>query len=140
MPDIATSPSQGKFNALLAYTAKAKHILELGTLGGVSAIWLASINPQAKITTVEFDAYHVQVARENLRNAGVADRVQVLQGAGLEVLQRLKDEVQRDERARFGFVFIDADKTNNWPYFDMAIDMCEKGASIVVDNVVRSGR
>ena len=140
LPDIATSPSQGKFLALLAYTARAKNILELGTLGGVSATWLASLNPQARITTIEYDAHHASVARENLQRAGVSDRVEVIEGAGMDVLPRLEAEIAAGKREKFGFCFIDADKSNNWNYFDFAVRMAMPGTSIVVDNVVRRGK
>lgn len=139
LPDIATSPTQGKFLSLLAYTSRASHILEIGTLGGVSSIWLASLNPSARITTVEYDSHHAKVARDNLERAGVGNRVEVLEGAGLDVLPRLKAEIEAGKRAKFGFCFIDADKVNNWAYFNLAVEMCEKGSSIVVDNIVRMG-
>ncbi|KAK3686240.1 S-adenosyl-L-methionine-dependent methyltransferase [Podospora appendiculata] len=140
LPDISASPAQAKFLALAARAAKVTHALEVGTLGGYSAIWLASENPQLHLTTVEFDAHHVAVARANIVFAGLANRIDVIHGAGVDVLARLKGEVLAGTRPRFGFVFIDADKTNNWNYFDLAADMALPGATIVVDNVVRGGR
>ena len=117
-----------------------KHALEVGTLGGYSAIWLATENPDMTVTTIEYDAAHAAVARENIRAAGVADRVDVIVGAGLDVLPKLYEEIRSGERERFGFAFIDADKLNNWNYFDWAVRMSVPGACICVDNVVSKGK
>ncbi|KAF2116899.1 O-methyltransferas-like protein family 3 [Lophiotrema nucula] len=140
LPDIAVSPSQGKFLYLQAKLVKAKSILELGTLGGYSTIWLASASPDVKVVSVEVDKHHAQVARDNIANAGVGDRVEVKLGPGLEVLPQIADEVNSGKRGKFQLTFIDADKTNNWNYVDAAIALSEPGAVIIVDNVVRRGR
>ena len=140
LPGISVPPAQGKFLALHCRVANVTHALEVGTLGGYSAIWLASENPQLRVTTVEYSAHHADVARRNMELAGVADRVEVINGAGVDVLARLRDEVRAGKRERFGFAFIDADKVNNWTYFKMARDMARPNSVICVDNVVREGR
>jgi predicted O-methyltransferase YrrM len=140
LPDIAVSPSQGKYLQLQARLIRAKNILEVGTLGGYSTIWLANATPEVKVTSVEVDEHHAAVARSNIKNAGVADRVDVRLGSGIEVLPQLADEVKSGKREKFQFVFIDADKENNWNYVDTAIGMCDPGACIIVDNVVRKGQ
>jgi predicted O-methyltransferase YrrM len=139
LPDIAVSPSQGKFLLLQAKIINAQNILEVGTLGGFSTIFLANASPTTKITTVEYNPHHAKVARENLEMAGLSDRVEVLEGAGTDVLPLILKEVQNDTRPKFDFVFIDADKVHNWEYFDLAVDMSRPGACVIVDNVVRRG-
>lgn len=140
LPDIAVSPSQGKYLQLTARLARAKHILEVGTLGGYSTIWLATSSPDVHVTSVEVDAHHAEVARSNIAAAGLQDRVDVRLGAGVDVLPQLAEEVKAGKREKFQFVFIDADKENNWNYVDVALGMCESGAVVVVDNVVRRGK
>lgn len=140
LPDIAVSPSQGKLLKLQAQLVKAKNILEVGTLGGYSTIWLASASEDVKVTTIEADKHHAEVAKANLKHAGVAERVDVRLGAGLEVLAGLVEEVLAGQREKYQLVFIDADKENNWAYVDTAIGICDPGACIIVDNVVRKGQ
>ncbi|KAH8730495.1 O-methyltransferase [Phaeosphaeriaceae sp. PMI808] len=140
LPDIAVSPSQGKYLQLQARLMRAKNILEVGTLGGYSTIWLANATPHVKVTSVEVNEHHADVARSNIQNAGVADRVDIRLGPGIEVLPQLVAEVKGGKRDKFDFVFIDADKENNWNYVDIALGMCEPGACIIVDNVVRKGK
>ncbi|KAJ4297834.1 hypothetical protein N0V90_005730 [Kalmusia sp. IMI 367209] len=140
LPDIAVSPSQGKFLKIQAQLVRAKHILEVGTLGGYSTIWLASASPHVRVTTVEVDAHHADVARANLDHAGVADRVDVRLGPGVDVLPQLAEEIEQGKKEKFQLVFIDADKVNNWNYVDAAVAMSEPGAVIIVDNVVRKGQ
>jgi predicted O-methyltransferase YrrM len=140
LPDISASPAQGKFMALMCRMLGVEHALEVGTLGGYSAIWLCSENPQLRLTTVEYNAHNAEVARKNIEFAGLSDRIEVINGAGLDVLPRLREEVLAGERPRFGFVFIDADKPNNWNYFSLAADMAKPKAAICVDNVVRRGK
>ncbi|KAL0465916.1 O-methyltransferase domain-containing protein [Neurospora intermedia] len=140
LPDISASPAQSKFMALQCRVLGVTHALEVGTLGGYSAIWLASENPQMKLTTVEFDPHHVEVARKNIEYAGLSDRIEVIQGSGLEVLNQLKKEIEEGKRPKFGFFFIDADKPNNLNYFNLAVEMALPKAMICVDNVVRAGR
>ena len=140
LPDIAVSPSQGKYLQLQARLVKAKNILELGTLGGYSTIWLANASPDVRVISIEVDEHHAKVARNNIKRAGVADRVDVRLGAGVEVLPKIVEEVKQGKLGKFQLVFIDADKENNWNYVDTAIGLCEPGACIIVDNVVRKGQ
>lgn len=140
LPDIAVSPPQGKYLQLQARLAHARNVLEVGTLGGYSTIWLANAHPDTKVTSVEVDEHHANVARANIEYAGLADRVDIRLGPGIEVLPQLAEEVKSGKRDKFQFVFIDADKKNNWNYVDTALGMCESGACIIVDNVVRGGR
>lgn len=140
LPDIAVSPSQGKYLQLQARLLKAKNILEVGTLGGYSTIWLANAGPDVKVISVEVDEHHAKVARSNITQAGVADRVDVRLGPGIEVLPRIVDEVKQGKLGKFQLVFIDADKENNWSYVNTALEICEPGACIIVDNVVRKGQ
>lgn len=138
LPNIEVSVMQGKFLAVQAQLINAKNILEVGTLGGYSAIWLASTG--ANITTIEVDPRHKQVAEKAIAKAGLAEQVQVLLGAGIDVLPKLRAEVEAGQRARYDMVFIDADKENNLNYFTEAVKMTRSRACIVVDNVVRRGR
>jgi predicted O-methyltransferase YrrM len=117
---------------------RAKHILEVGTLGGYSTIWLANTAPDVKATSVEVDKHHIEVAHANLKHAGVADRVDIRLGPGMKVLPQLDAGIQSGKRDKFQFVFVDADKESNWDYVDMAIGMCEHGTCIIIDNVVRN--
>ncbi|KAJ6104361.1 hypothetical protein N7523_010681 [Penicillium sp. IBT 18751x] len=139
LPRYALSAPQAKFLALHIRTAGVTHALEVGTLGGYAAIWMASENPQLHVTSIERNAHHAAVARRNIAQAGLAARIEVIQGSALDMLPRLREEVQRGDRPRFGFVLIDADKVNNWVYFQVARDMVSPHAVICVDNVVRDG-
>lgn len=139
LPDIASYPSQGKLLSIQVQIAGAKNILEVGTLGGYSAIWMAA-SSDVHITTVEVNAKHKQVAEENIAHAGLSDQISILLGPGLEVLPKLVEEVQAGKRAPFDFVFIDADKKNNLAYFDFALQMTKPRTCIYVDNVVRRGQ
>ncbi|KAI9758710.1 MAG: hypothetical protein M4579_002885 [Chaenotheca gracillima] len=140
LPDISSFPTQSKFIALQCRIGKVQHALEVGTLGGYTSIWIASQNPSIRITTVEIDPKHAEVARENIRLAGVADRVDVVLGAGLDVLPKLLAEVEAGSRPRYGFTFIDADKLNNAAYFDLAVKMSLPSGTVYVDNIVQKGR
>ncbi|UIJ43929.1 O-methyltransferase [Sphingomonas cannabina] len=132
LPAIDVAPVQGKFLHLLARMAGAKRILEVGTLGGYSTIWLARALPEdGRLTTLEVDAHHADVARANIATAGLADKVEVIVGPALDSLKGLIGP--------FDFVFIDADKQNNAAYVRAAIDLSRPGTTIVVDNVVREG-
>jgi predicted O-methyltransferase YrrM len=136
LPSIQVSPSQGQYLHLLARIVGARRILEIGTLGGYSAIWLARALPaDGRLVTLEVDPRHAEVARENLRRAGVADRVEVLLGRALETLPRL----QKKGAGPFDLTFIDADKPSTAEYFDWAVRLSHPGSLIVVDNVVRQG-
>lgn len=140
LPDIAVSPSQGKFLKIQAQLVKAKSILELGTLGGYSTIWLASSSPDVKVVSIEVDEHHAKVAKANIAYAGLSERVEVKLGPGLDVLPKVAEEIKQGKRGKLDLIFIDADKENNWNYVDLALGMSNKGAVIIVDNVVRGGR
>jgi predicted O-methyltransferase YrrM len=136
LPEIAVTPSQGKLLNLLARMVRAKRILEIGTLGGESTIWLArALPPRGCVVTLEADRKHFDVARANLERAGLARRVDQRLGLALETLPRLS----AGGRGAFDLVFIDADKENTAAYFEWALRLSRPGAAIVVDNVVRDG-
>jgi predicted O-methyltransferase YrrM len=133
LPQIAVSWQQGKFLSLLAGATAARRILEIGTLGGFSTIWLArGAGPDGQVVTLEYEPKHAEVARANLQRAGVAGRVQVVVGAALETLPTLDGP--------FDLVFVDADKENYVAYLEWAVKLARPGALIVVDNVIREGR
>jgi len=135
LPSIAVSPSQGKFLFIMAKAIGAKRILELGTLGGFSGVWLArALPPDGRLVTVEVDPKHAEVARGSFERAGVAGLVDLRVGKALDVLPQLEAE-----GARFDLAFIDADKVHYPEYLDSAIRLCRPGALIIVDNVVRKG-
>ena len=132
LPAIQVTAAQGKQLQLLARAIRARRILEVGTLGGYSTIWLArALPPDGELITLEVDPHHADVARRNLANAGLTDRVEVRVGPALETLPELAGP--------FDFAFIDADKPNNAGYFAHALRLSRPGALIVVDNVVRDG-
>ncbi len=139
LPDIQLAPNQAMLLQLLAQSIGARRILEIGTLGGYSAIWLARALPagdaQARVLTLEREPRHAAVARENLAAAGLQDRVEVRVGAALEMLPALAAEAA----ASFDLVFVDADKENNPRYFEWAMKLARPGALLVFDNVVRGG-
>lgn len=137
--DIAVSTLQGKFLALQCKLIRAKNVLEVGTLGGYSAIFFASSSPDLKVTTIEVDANSKAVAEKAITHAKLSDRIEVLLGPGIEVLPRLKEEVNAGKREKFDLVFIDADKINNLNYLNEAIEMSRSGSCIIVDNVVQRG-
>ena len=140
LPDIATYAVFSKYLALQCRLSGATHALEVGTLGGYTSIWLATENPNLRVTTLEVNPMHAEVARENIEKAGVSDRVEVRVGKALEILPELYEEVKRGEKDKIGFVYIDADKVNNVAYFDWAVKMCKPRACLFVDNVVRRGK
>jgi predicted O-methyltransferase YrrM len=136
LPAHDVSPSQGKLLHLLARIAGARTILEIGTLGGYSTIWLARALPDdGLVVTLEADPRHAEVARANVARAGLAARVEIRVGAAIDTLPLIAGE----GRAPFDLVFIDADKRSNVAYFDWALRLARPGATIVVDNVVRDG-
>jgi predicted O-methyltransferase YrrM len=133
LPKIAVSAQQGKFLSLLATAVGARRILEIGTLGGFSTIWLArGAGPDGRVTTLEYEPTHAEVARANIDRAGVGDRVEVLVGAALDTLPSVTG-------GPFDLVFIDADKENNPGYVEWAVKLTHPGSVIVVDNVIREG-
>ena len=137
LPPINVSPPQGKFLNLLARIQGARNILEIGTLGGYSAIWLARALPPGggRLVTLEVDANHAKVARANLARAGLANVVQVRLGRAIDTLP----ELEHEGAGPFDFIFIDADKPSNPEYFAWALRLSRRGTVIVVDNVVRKG-
>jgi len=140
LPPIASSPVFGKMLSLQCRIGHVTHALEVGTLGGYTSIWMATTNPGLKVTTVEIDPHHAKVARENCEKAGVSDRVEIILGAGLDVLPKLKSEIEAGTRPQFGLTYIDADKLNNWAYFEIAVEMSRIGGCIFVDNMVKGGK
>ena len=133
LPRIAVSAQQGKFLSLLAGAIKARSVLEIGTLGGFSTIWLArGVGPDGRVLTLEYEPKHAEVARANIDRAGVGDRVEVVVGPALETLPTVTD-------GPFDLVFIDADKENNAGYLEWALRLTHPGSVIVVDNVIRDG-
>ncbi|MDT5205192.1 MAG: hypothetical protein QOD34_1828 [Mycobacterium sp.] len=133
LPKIAVSAQQGKFLSLLAAATGARRILEIGTLGGFSTIWLArGAGPDGRVTTLEYEPTHAEVARANIDRAGLADRVEVVIGAALDTLPSVTG-------GPFDLVFIDADKENNPGYLEWAVKLTRPGSVIVVDNVIREG-
>lgn len=136
LPDIAVAPNQGRLLNLIARIHGARRILEVGTLGGYSTIWLARALPQDGILiTLELDPHHAEVARANLKAAGLAEKAQVRVGRAVESLAALAEE--RPEP--FDLVFIDADKPSNADYLAWALRLSRPGTVIAVDNVVREG-
>jgi predicted O-methyltransferase YrrM len=136
LPEIQVTPIQGKFLHLLARTVGARSILEVGTLGGYSTIWLArALAPGGRLITLEAEPRHAEVARANLDRAGLADRVDVRVGRAADSLPVLA----REARIPFDFAFIDADKAGTADYFRWALGMSRPGGLIVVDNVIRKG-
>jgi predicted O-methyltransferase YrrM len=137
LPDIQVSASQGKLLHLLALTLPARRILEVGTLGGYSALWLARALPtDGHLVTLEIDPHHAEVARQNFLRGGVSERIELHLGPALESLARLRAQ----QEAPFDLVFIDADKPNNLGYVQAALELARDGTLIVVDNVVRDGK
>jgi len=136
LPSISVTPAQGRLLHILAQTQGAKSILEVGTLGGYSTIWLArALPPGGRLLTLEINPATAKVARANLARAGLDGIVEVRVGPALDSLREL---VAR-EPAPFDLVFIDADKVNNPDYFRAALELTRSGSLIVVDNVVREG-
>ena len=137
LPDIAVSPPQGKLLFLMARLQGAKSILEIGTLGGYSAIWLArALPPGGRLVTLEADARHAEVARANLARAGLAGVAEVRLGRALDTLPVLAKEAGLGS---FDLVFIDADKTGYPDYWGWALRLSHPGSLIIADNVVRDG-
>ena len=136
MPQINVSPVQGRLLHVLALTRGARTILEIGTLAGYSAIWMARALPaDGKLITLESDPKHAEVARANIARAGLADRIEVRLGVALDVLPQLAAE----GKGPFDLIFIDADKTNLTTYFEWAVRLACPGSLIIADNVIRHG-
>jgi caffeoyl-CoA O-methyltransferase len=136
LPAIQVAPNQGKMLMILAQSIGARSILEIGTLGGYSTIWLAqALPPDGKLVTLEYEPKHADVARANIANAGFANQVEIRVGAALSTLPQLA----ADGLAPFDLVFIDADKANTAEYFEWSLKLTRHGSMIIVDNVVRNG-
>jgi len=136
MPQISVSANQGKLLQVLITTCNAKNILELGTLGGYSTIWMARALPaDGKVITIEANEQYAAVAKRNIENAGVADKVQLKTGNALDILPQLIAE----QKEPFDFIFIDADKPPYTEYFEYALKLSRKGTVILCDNVIREG-
>jgi len=136
LPAIDVSAAQGKMLHLFARMAGARHILQVGTLGGYSTIWLARALPEGgRLVTLELELNHAEVARANIAAAGLADRVDVRTGPAIETL----DAMIAAGEGPFDLIFIDADKPSNVAYLRAAIALGRPGTVIVVDNVVRDG-
>ena len=137
LPAIDVSAAQGKFLNLMVRITGARRVLELGTLGGYSTIWMARALPaNGQLVTLEFDPHHAEVARANVDRAGVGGKVTIHVGAAaatLPVIAAAKPEP-------FDFIFIDADKPNNPVYLDWAIKLSRPGTVIILDNVIRDGK
>jgi len=137
LPPIAVTPAMGRLLHMLARMQGATRILEIGTLGGYSSIWLArALPPGGRLVTLEADAKHAGIARVNLRESGLEGYVDLRIGTALETLPML----EREAAGPFDLVFIDADKPTSPEYFEWALKLSRPGTAIVVDNVVRGGR
>jgi predicted O-methyltransferase YrrM len=136
LPAISVSPNQGKFLHLLARIQGARSILEIGTLGGYSTIWLARAMPEGgRLVTLESEPKHAEVARANIARANLSGVVTLRLGRALDTLPLLETEADKP----YDFVFIDADKVSTAEYFGWALKLTRRGSLIVVDNVVRKG-
>jgi len=135
LPAIDVSRLQGKFLEVLVQMLAPRRVLEIGLLGGYSTLWMARALPEGgRITSLEYEPRHAEVARKNLENAGMIGRVEIRLGAALETLPTLVSS------APFDLIFIDADKPNNPGYLEWAIELSRPGTVVVVDNVVREGK
>ena len=137
MPAIHVSPNEGKLLYLLTKIARARRVLEIGTLGGFSTTWLArALPPDGKVITLELEQKHADVARRNLERAGVGDRVEIRVGRASDSLQKM---IAAGE-APFDVVFIDADKDAYVQYLNLALQLAHPGTLILADNLIRNGR
>ena len=138
LPAINVSPLQGKFLYLLARLIGARRVLEIGTLGAYSAIWMARALPAGgRLVSLEVSPEHARVARANIVRAGLESTIEVVVGPALESLPRL---AEAEGRGSFDLTFIDADKPNNSQYWRWALELTRPGGAVVVDNVVRQGQ
>ena len=136
LPSISVAPNEGKLLMLLAQICGARKILEIGTLGGYSTIWLArGMASGGTLITLEASAKHAEIARINIARAGLTDVVEVRVGSALDTLPQLVAE----DRGPFDLIFIDANKDNYPEYFAWALKLSRRGSLIVADNVIRDG-
>jgi predicted O-methyltransferase YrrM len=137
IPQISVSANQGKFLQVMAKLVGARRILELGTLGGYSTIWMARALPSGgKIISLELDPKHARVAKDNISRAGVAEKVEIRIGKGIDLLNKMLE----NNEAPFDMIFIDADKPPYAEYFNLALRLSRPGTLIVADNVIRDGK
>jgi caffeoyl-CoA O-methyltransferase len=137
LPDINVSPILGRLLHVLAMACGARTILEIGTLGGYSTIWLArALPPDGRLISLEYEPTHAEVARQNIAEAGLEDLVEIRVGRALDTLA----ELEAENAGPFDMVFIDADKPPYTEYFQAAMRLARPGTLIVADNVVRGGR
>ncbi len=137
LPEWEVSPEQGQFLYILAKMKGAKRILELGTLGGYSTIWLGYALPEeGKIVSLEFNHDYAKIAKENIAYANLEDKVTIIEGSAADIMQ---DLINHNEEP-FDMIFIDADKPNNPLYLELALKLSKKGTVIFGDNVVREGQ
>jgi predicted O-methyltransferase YrrM len=136
LPPIGVAPNEGKLLMLMAQMIGARRILEVGTLGGYSTIWLArGLSEGGKLVTLEYEKKHAAVAQKNIERAGLADRVEVRVGDAKETMPQLVSE----GAGPFDLIFVDADKQGYPVYFEWALKLSRKGTVIIADNVVRDG-
>lgn len=136
LPFHSVSATQGKFLNLIATLSGARKILEIGTLGGYSTIWLARALPQdGTLVSIEYVEKHALLAAENVARAGLTNKVKIMQGKGVDLLPQLTDT----EQEPFDLIFIDADKENNPEYLRLSLQLSRPGTIIIADNVVRNG-
>jgi predicted O-methyltransferase YrrM len=136
LPPISVAPNQGKLLQLLATMQGARNILEIGTLGGYSTIWLARALPaDGKLVTLEAEPLHAKIARKNIARAGLEKIVEIRLGQARDILKELVAE----KRGPFDFIFIDADKESYADYFSWSLKLSRRGTFIIADNVVRNG-
>jgi caffeoyl-CoA O-methyltransferase len=137
IPDASISASQGSFLQLMARLVRASRILELGTFGGYSTIWLAGgLTDPGKLITIEANPIHAELAKANLEHAGLTDRVDLRIGKALDQL----DELEAESAAPFDLIFIDADKPPYSEYFQRALRLSRPGTLLIFDNVIREGK
>ena len=137
LPQHSVSANQGKFLQVMMIACNAKRVLELGTLGGYSTIWLARALPEdGKVVTIEIDPHHGEVAKKNIDNAGLSQKVEMRIGKALDILPNLI----ANKEEPFDLIFIDADKPPYVEYFNYAVQLSRPGTLIICDNVIREGK
>ncbi|TZF98930.1 O-methyltransferase (plasmid) [Chryseobacterium panacisoli] len=137
MPQISITPTQGKFLQVMMLMCKAKRVLELGTLGAYSTIWMARAIPSdGKVITIEYDPHHADIASRNIAKAGLSDQIDLRVGKAMDLLKEL---IAANEDP-FDFIFIDADKPPYTEYFELALKLSHPGTVIVCDNIIREGK
>ncbi|MBP6303453.1 MAG: O-methyltransferase [Bacteroidia bacterium] len=137
LPQHSVSPNQGKFLQVMMIACNARRVLELGTLGGYSTIWIArALHDNGKVITIEVDKHHGDVAQKNINNAGLSQKVDLRVGKALDILPQIIAENYEP----FDIIFIDADKPPYTEYFDYALQLSRPGTLIICDNVIREGK